>query len=598
MPVVKRLISWLDRPSPLGNLAIMAITALLLLVTVGYFRMDLSAPANITGDHLFFLTLAKSYINGHGFRFDSQLGYPGARDWLYFPSFDLSYRVLLWLGARVTSNPFVVIHLVYIVCFVAMACSYYWTLRRLGVAAWISVIGALASIVTPYLQGRSFGHDALALSFSVPFGFGLAMVIGQTARTGSLKGFLRDPYVLTALVVVGISGLYYAFFTVIGALFVGVATGIGDRRLFPVLAAGVVTVVVFALLLFSGYGLDLPVVLSGRLSQPHRQAFEQLLYGFDFESSAAQLRFLPYVSERFQTAYDNMRQAFNGETGEWPGLPLTLAILASPLVLAIAQSAAPTAKGESVPKLRLVMLCGSLMLFFMLYSVRGGIAFSFNLLVTAEIRATERIMPFLTFGAALLICLGAELARDSDHRWVRYVGASLAALLLVGAMPKYVQGAAKWQSAYLKQPAIIELQKDTRAMLRAKDKARLNAVLELPVMPWPEVEPPTPDFNPYEMQLPYIYDRPGSTTHWSYGVNERQAIYTQLNFQTNHVDGLPERARKMGFDGILVEKKAFKSDDLAKVQAGLAAQLPPACRLFEDEDSALYALPRTAGGSC
>ena len=597
MPLLKRFLSELDKPSRVGSVVFLALTAVLLLGIVGYFQMDLTAPTNITGDHLFFLTMAKSYINGHGFRFDSQLGYPGVRDSLYFPSFDLSYRLLLWVGARMTHNPFILVHGLYIVCFSAMALTYHWTLRRLGASAWLAVVGALASIVTPFVQGRSFGHDALALSFSVPMGFGLALLIGQNAKAGSVKTFFRDPFVWASVLVVGVSGLYYAFFTVMICLVVGAATGLGERRAFPILAAGVSSVAIFVLLLFSGYGFDLPIVLSGRLSQPHRMAYEQLLYGLDFSSAAVQFRFLPHVGERYQTAFDAVKYAFPSvQGGEWPGVTLTSIILSSPFVAIIGQTALPDLREPSASKLRLLVLTAMCLLFLLIFSVQGGLGFIFNLIVTPEIRATERVMPFLTFGAVVMFCTAAELARDADRRWVRYLGPVFVAVLLIAAMPKYLHSAIKWQSSYLAQPMVQELQKSIQAMLRVKDQAGFRTVLELPTLDWPETPAPVDDYNAYQHQLPYIYDRPGSRTRWSYGSNDRQIAFTRLDMQTKHAESLVERMRKVGFDSILVEKKAYAPNELAKVQAALGAQLAPACRLYEDDFMALYAMNRAPGG--
>src|SRR6185437_1047639 len=138
-----------------------------------------------------------------------------------------------------------------------------------------------AMVLAPYLAVRAYAHDFLALQYSVPLGVGCALEIGVSARWRRLRDFLKDPFVLTAILVVGASGLYYAFYSVMLAVFAGAACAIGRRRWLPALAAGAFAVSIFVVLLLAGYGFDLPAVLSGEMAGPHRFPFEQLVYGME-----------------------------------------------------------------------------------------------------------------------------------------------------------------------------------------------------------------------------------------------------------------------------------------------------------------------------
>src|SRR2546430_1001111 len=80
-----------------------SITTLFLL---GYNYIDFTMPMHIVSDHFYALTEAKNYINGHGFRFNPNLGYPGIHDDIFFTTFDSSYKTILWLGSRLSNNPF------------------------------------------------------------------------------------------------------------------------------------------------------------------------------------------------------------------------------------------------------------------------------------------------------------------------------------------------------------------------------------------------------------------------------------------------------------------------------------------------------------
>jgi hypothetical protein len=353
---------------------------------------------------------------------------------------------------------------------------------------------------------------------------------------------------------------------------------------------------VLVLLVLSGYGLDFPSVLkaSGGAPQPQRYAFEQLFYGLNLAGAADRFTFLHKVAVGVADTR-RLTPILHGDGGAWPALPLTLAILAAPLISAAGQARLRTLQGPAAPKLRLVVLCAAAVVFLLLFGARGGIGYVFNLVATPQIRSDARVMPFLTFGVVVILCLFAEMARDSVRRWIRWAGPLAIAAVLLACATGSMGVAARLQSATLADPKAQSVKASVHGLLAAKDQARLQTILQLPVMPWPEAFLPRPGYSPYEQQLPYIFDRQDSATRWSYGANQSQAGFQRLKAQTARLDGLDDRARRMGFDSILVEKSAYDPKTLVEVQAAVAAQAGLACRLYEDQTYALYSLGCGAG---
>lgn len=570
--------------------------ALVCLTLAGYFLVNTNLPANLYGDHLVTVTTAKSYINGHGFRYDSQLGYPDVRDSLYFPSFDLSYRIILWIMARITQNPFDSIHGLYVVGLSAMFGSGYATLRSFGVRRWMSVIGSLAYVLTPFLGHRGYGHDFLALSFSTPLGLGLALRLGAGQDTLRAGDFLRRPLTLVTLLVVGTSGLYYAFYSVMFVAFAGLARGLGRRQLAPVIVALVVTAVVFALVLFSGYGFDLPLVLSGKFAGPRRYAYEQVLYGISLQYAAIPFNGLQKVAQGIRDAMAAVPYAFNGEGAyEWPTYPLTATLLSTPFVAAICQSYAPTQDSAQRPWLRLIGMSALLVVFGLLFGAEGGIGFIFNLLISPEIRGDARLMPFLTFGAVVILCCAGELAASTGWRWLRLAGPTVVAVILVLSIQPTLWIFKATQTAALANPHQQAVRASVPRMLKAKTRADLRAILELPIARFPE-NPPIKDLNPYDLQLPYLFDDPHSPTRWSYGANENQRWFSIVDAMARQPSNLVARARSRGFDGVLIEKGGYEPSALKALQASIQAGVASDCRLYEDDVEVLYALVRSPSG--
>ena len=96
-------------------------------------------------------------------------------------------------------------------------------------------------------------------------------------------------------------------------------------------------------------------------------------------------------------------------------------------------------------------------------------------------------------------------------------------------------------------------------MLRSKDSAGLNIILQMPVAPWPEF-PHIQNFDPYQHFLPYLLDTPSSQTKWSYGMSWWQKEFQQQLRDTKIDDKeLVPKAVSIGFDGILIEKSAYSA---------------------------------------
>jgi hypothetical protein len=578
------------------DLLCLCIGVALVLIGVGYLKVDTAQPGNMDGDHLFILAMIKSYMNGHGFRLDDQLAFPDVRDNLYFPSFDLSYRLTMWFGAHIARNPFRVVHLMYVSGLAAMFSFGYWMLRRLSIRRWLALVGAAASVMTPFFATRTFGHDFLALSFSAPLGLGLALSIGLAPPEASLKRFLRDPFTITAVVVVGISGLYYAFYTLMFMGFAGVAGVVGQRRWFPVLAFLSSGAALFMLLILSGYGFDLPLVLGGQFVEPHRLAFEQIMYGINLPGSALRFSALPHVVAGVREARGALPYAFNGEgPGEWPLWPMTLVLLGAPLTVAICQSAMRIDPNPH-PPLRVIALTSLLVVFAILFGVSGGLGFLFNLIVSPQIRADARLMPFLNVAAIVILCSAAELAAFCHRFWVR-AGAPVLVAILLGIC---LQGAwltvEKHQQAVLASSYVQEMRVSMPAVITTKNTAKLHTILQMPTAGWPET-PPIHGFNHYNHQLAYVFDTPRSGTRWSYGANEAQPWYNLVDFTTRQPPvRLPVHARALGFDGLLIEKSAYEPAALKVIEDGLSQGLSPECRLYEDKLQVLYALVHSPNG--
>jgi hypothetical protein len=573
---------------------VLGLTASLWLSGILFTRAD--QPLSLRNDHLFLLVEIKSFLHGHGLRFNPSLGFPGVQDNLLFPQFDLSHGLVLYLLSRLAQSPFAIEHLFYGVAIAAMFASCFAVLRVLTVRPSLAALAAVVYVVSPYFANRSGDHDFLALYFGVPWGAGLAYLLAEQAALSDKRPRAFAVLFGACLLVAGTSGLYYAFFA---AMFVGVTAvgaAIGRRDVRPLLLGALACAVLLLLVLFSGYRWHIGELFGGALPQPQRAPIENLYYGLLLSDAVHVFNDIGLFADRFAHYAEAMKSIPGADANfryEWPGPLLSTVILAAPAFLLAAlfdRTGARSTHG------RLIWLSLFLIAFGLIFALRGGLGFHFSYFITPAIRAPARIMPYLAFFALVAVCCAIELllARPAP---ARIAAAAIVATLLAGGLAIRPFPLATKQQAMLAERDLMDDQTSVAAMLARKDQAGLRRILQLPHAKWPEV-PPVRGFAPYRHQMPYVLDRPDSATRWSYGLTPEQPPFGALGAMIGE-GHIAAGARSAGFDAILIEKRAYSDEELHDLIGRIESNLAPGCRLFEDARRVLFALDRPANpASC
>jgi hypothetical protein len=570
-------------------------------VLTGLHALQYGQPLSIRGDHLNVLAQVKGFIEDGGLRYVQALGFPGVRDNLFFPLFDTGYLGILWSLSWVTRNPFRVISLFYVVGVLLMFAFSYLALRRLAVRNWVASAIAVAYVVSPYFASRAAGHDFLALYYGVPLGAALPLLMTACHTASDFRRLFVGWFGLLAIVVTASAGLYYAFFTTMLIGVTGLALAIGRRSATPLLAAAGVSAVIFVVVVLGGYGSSVLEVVRGSVPQTDRHALHQLFFSLLISDALHVYRDIGLGPGLF-AAYEgyNFGVYADGGRRQWPGVVLTTVILAAP-VLALARVAVPdgpTSERGSASSERGTMawLALGLITLLLVFSMRGGLGYVFNYVVGPWIRAQVRILPFLSFYAAVLVCFAVEALWSRGRTGYRLAALAVVAGTVASILP-YASALARKQQAFLES---AERQVDVasiRAILGAKDGAGLKAVLQLPYMHWPET-PPQRTFDAYTHQLLFIFDRHRSPTRWSYGLAEKQPDFSRVRsaLAPDTPAGLVDRARALKYDGILIEKRAYTPEEMKAITDALTGQVGTACLVHDDTLRVLFALERGRGG--
>ena len=350
------------------------ICGALVSVTFGIFRGSFDLTLVPRGDNAFALSYIKAYIKDPDSRFDNALGYPGVQDNALHPSFEFSYRLFLWLVTRWIKDPLAAYALMYVAGTAALFIATAAALQHLRIRLGLAILGALVFVVCPYFNSRAFGHDFLALYFSVPLGAVLALRTTDVLDRSGIGRTLREPFVAIAIVVCA------TWASIIAS---SPACSSRSRPLFSPLPSELVTAAVRAVCFTSADRID------GR--QRHRdQRHRRCLAGSMIGSGAS------HRADHVRPADGRRRRRDRLDTGprplhrsislvghptgegmfEFPGLMLTAIILASPLLLAALGASQPAADEESRRRQTITFMAAACIVFGVFYAFLAASAMS------------------------------------------------------------------------------------------------------------------------------------------------------------------------------------------------------------------------------
>jgi hypothetical protein len=545
-------------------------------LAIKLWRADFSAPLRPGADATQVLMLAKAIIDHGWYLHIPELGAPYGLSLADFPAAagDTFSMLLFRFFALFTSNPAVVVNLYFLAGFPLVALSAVLVLRRLGVSRPTSaVIAALYALLPPhFLRGEQ--HLFLGAYISAPIGCYLILrTLGDKplfvrARSGSgLSNWISRGNLapLALCVLIGALGSDYAIFTIALILvcsLIGVAWTRHPRRLVSpaVLCAAIaVTLAVQYLPTIIYHASHGPNLVAGR-----RNPFESEIYGLKVAALVLPLpqdRIAPLATiGRAYAAQEDDLGPPNEDSRDALGLIATvgflglLALGVGAIVRRGPPSGVPTLANRAALATIVAVLAG----------VAGGFPILFAIFVTPEVRAWNRIAVFIGFFAMLAVALALDRLRsrligDRSRRWAAW--AVLPAVLLFGVFDQTNNGPA-FVPPYAKYAASA----DSTAALVTRIEGELPrgaSVWQLPYTGFPETPTHAAEL-PYDQLVPYLYSH---GLNWSGGALKGRATDWQARLAGQPTATLLPGVTAAGFDGVLVDRRAYRDNGAATVRA-------------------------------
>ncbi len=538
---------WIDRAA--GPLSAAVLSTLAMAQALRAWDWRPGTPIELDGDGAFVLMQVKEILD-HGWYwanpdvgapFGQHSGWFSDASWIHF----LAIRIL----GLVSSSPFTVSALYFFLCFPLAALSAYWLSRQLHISRTGSVVVGVLFSVLPGHQHR-FGHLWLQGYWVLPIAIWLILLaVDRLPSPPDLRTARARAGLITAILVVGLGGVYYVAFTLIllGAL-AGLSLVAGANR--PTLIRSVMV----------GLGLAITclIPITAAALQTRSDAVTGAVPGqrgyWQSETYSGKIidLVLPWMQHRVLELAQLTRNyaSVTVPSPEQPTLGLVAGIgLAGLIIVGTALLLRRIPAGGN-PLLGVLTV---LTLVAVAFFTRGGLGALAAIVLTPSIRTWSRLVTFIALFGLLAVGLALTwLARRHARILVIGVGA---ALLVLGVLDQTNPALA---------PQYVALRAQASALTAYATQLQGSlapgcAVFQYPVVPFPE-QAPSGQMKAYEQLQPYLAS---SHVAWSYGAMRGTAAADwQLTLPALRDDGaLVDDLAAAGFCAVELDASGVDSPD-------------------------------------
>ncbi len=550
-----------------------AFTIMVLIFVYQLWEINIfKVPFVYGGDGLTGLAASKMMITEDKLFFESdRLGapfgyaaYDGAQS-TYLPNYVKKAVTII------SSNWIFVTNFSYLSGFVIISCVSLAVLKKLGIDRRVAVILSILYSCLPYHFLRGEAHYSLSLYLPVPIAVYYIVQHMQGNILSKSRNYLNWNNIkyLMAMIIIGIGGLYYAFFTCfficVAAVYILINEKKIQRLMEPLLSIVIITgSVVIGYIPTIVYKLKFGENPEGII----RAIGEIDLYGLKFSQLI-----MPITNHRIDFLADFKRQynknyVVNENDMVSLGLIFTIGFLV--LLLYIW-------KKDRVHKKSYLHEVSCLNLAALLYATVGG-AISIQGVFFSMLRAGNRISIFIAFFSC--ICMGVLLSNFIQEKisCSKYLYLLLGCIFIVGIFDCT-------QKSYVNKEKIITLvNSDQKFIEKIEEMEEEGMILQLPLMKYPE-NGNIVYMGDYAHMIGYLYS---DHLKWSYGVYKGRNgsnLLDELETENLSAFEMALTAARMGYKGIYINRDGYLKEDLNKLENGLrfALKCEPVKSSLEDK---------------
>lgn len=538
-----------------------AILSLVLVVAVmQLWRADLRVPFTYHGEAIYNGMLVKGVLEQGWHLSNPALGAPAGVDLRDVPMSDNNLHFALIRLLRLgTSNYARVMNAFFLLTFPLTALAGLFVFRQLGLTAWPALCGSLLYTFLPFHFGRGQHHLFLAAYYVVPLGIlvalwimrGLVSFVDDERRWSWRHG--RSKLIASTIlcVLIGSSGVYYAFFTCFFLLVAGVVAAArrGDARhlALPVALVALITAVITVHYLPHIFYVH----QHGTTAMVRRTSMDAETYGLRIWQLL-----LPITGHRLPEVA-RFRDAVNAERGVNESDVASLGIIGSLGFLALLGGLLLVKRqgirrDEDVGH-RALHDVRILNLTAILLGTIGGFGPLIALLVTSKIRAYNRISVYIAFFSLFAAVVWLDSAYRRHGRTPRRRAAIVLGLAVLVAVGVLDQTSGRTVADHFRIRA--EYGSDATFVHELQALMPPGAMIfQLPMVPFPE-HPSVHRMHDYDHGRGYLHSK---HVRWSYGAMKgREGEAWQRWAADKPAREMIEALAAAGFSGLYLNRAGY-----------------------------------------
>jgi phosphoglycerol transferase len=548
-------VSWLFRELQF-YVGLAAVIAAVLFLFLRGWKRDFHVPVGFGSDSLLALMQSKSTVDNGWWWFNPMIGAPDGLNQLAFPANSNVDQAIVWVVSRIVSDPLTAINLAWMAMVVLSGLIATWCAHLIGATRFSALTVGVLYALSPYALYRNIEHLWMVI-YLVPFASTAGLLLASGIRLQPLRR-RSHTVLLVGCALLGFNYVYYAFFACFLVL-VGALIGFAGARRPRLLADGVLCVA-----LIGGCTL---VNLAPSMYVWNRDGTPVIIRDkVPAESEVYGLKIRHLVSPLFGHPVGVLRRWTENEAAA--RFPLETENITSRLGLVgtigfLGLLAVLLADGSFSERYRTLRAAARLVGAAVLLGTIGGFGSLFSLLISPEIRAYNRISPFISYFALLGVALGLELlVRRASNRIV-----AIGLLLVLGLFDQSTAAAGMNAEYEATSRELGEIETFVHQLEERMTDGSI--VFQLPVRMFLNDEG-IAQLRAYEHLKLYLVSR---SLRWSYPALSNAQVGWQQSLMTMAPKDLADDLSVRGFSAILIDRRGYDDEGRAIID-GLRQALP------------------------
>ena len=507
----------------------------------------------------------------------TEYGYPLGMNLNYFPGVDITENIFGKVINLISGNPFLGLNLLLFLSFPLTAALAVIALRMVGSRGPIAIMLASAFALIPYHWGRGLGHTYLATNYSVVTGVILALAIG----TGLLSQAIatRNKLQLTALTIATLitawTGVYYAVFALI-LMSAGILWRFAKGARIRELALNVIPIALTAAFVIAGF---IPGILATLSDPPYAVLSTRLPYEsvqFAGILIAALLPAPVFIQSIFSSYNESITGALSAAPKVESAVPTNFGTLVTSLAfIAFAFGLVMRSRSKSWKQTtKQLPLISYYLTIAVLFFIPWGLNYLFAGMITAQIRAWNRMLPVILLLA--ILAAGIVLSRTTKMTGMNRI-VTISTITAVGIGATFINSVMPFAASYANSSRdASQVVSDVEAYSDSITAAVPEncGILQLPYMAYPE-NGPTLDLDDYGHFWPPLTQKNDSKS-WSYGAVKNTDESTWMTAlpeipSENDIDQMISA----GFCGIHIDSRGYVEPAATRINAELVERFGP-----------------------